>query len=51
VVLIIVGLLILWAAITVLGFAVKALVWLAVIGIGLFLATAIAGAAMLWNRK
>jgi hypothetical protein len=36
-------LLALWLILTVLGFAIKGLIWLAVIGIVLFLATAIIG--------
>lgn len=38
-----VSLLILWIALSVLGFAVKGLFWLAVIGIVLFLATGVFG--------
>lgn len=45
-------LLILWASLAVLGFLLKAALWLAVIGIGLFVATALAGAGWIWgNRK
>jgi putative Ca2+/H+ antiporter (TMEM165/GDT1 family) len=41
---IIIALLVIWLVIVVVGFAVKALFWLAIIGIVLFLATAAAGA-------
>lgn len=40
----IIGLLILWLVLVVVGFAVKALVWLAIVGIVLFLATGVFGA-------
>jgi len=39
----IVFLLVLWVALSVLGFAVKGLFWLAIIGIVLFLATGVFG--------
>jgi len=39
----IIALLIVWIALSVLGFVVKGLVWLAIIGIVLFLATAAFG--------
>lgn len=40
----ILGLLVLWLVLVVLGFAVKSLLWLAIIGIVLFIATGIFGA-------
>jgi uncharacterized membrane protein YccC len=40
---IIVGLLILWVILSVLGFAIKGLLWLAIIGIVLFVITGIVG--------
>jgi hypothetical protein len=40
----IVGLLVLWLVLAVLGFVVKSLFWLAIVGIVLFLATAAWGA-------
>ena len=40
---IVVGLLILWIILSVLGFVIKGLLWLAVIGIVLFVITAIVG--------
>ncbi|MEK6439531.1 hypothetical protein [Pseudonocardia sp. T1-2H] len=40
----IVGLLVLWLIVAVIGFTVKSLLWLAVIGIVLFVATGIVGA-------
>ena len=40
----ILGLLILWLVLVVVGFAVKALFWLAIVGIALFLVTGIFGA-------
>jgi hypothetical protein len=40
----IIGLLVLWLVLAVLGFAVKSLFWLAVVGIVLFVATGIFGA-------
>lgn len=43
----IIFLLVLWLILTVLGFAVHALLWLAIVGIALFLATAIFG----WIRR
>jgi hypothetical protein len=49
--LIIALLLVLWAALAVVGFLVKAMVWLAVIGIGFFVVTALAGAGMWWGRR
>ncbi|HET9257545.1 MAG TPA: hypothetical protein VFO16_20410 [Pseudonocardiaceae bacterium] len=39
----VIGLLILWLVLVVVGFAVKALLWLAVLGIVLFLATSVVG--------
>jgi hypothetical protein len=47
----IVILLIIWLVLTVLGFAVKGLVWLAIIGIILFLATAVWGYIKRGGRK
>lgn len=44
-------LLVLWAALAIIGFTVKALLWLAVIGCGLFLATALAGAGLAWGHR
>ena len=44
---IIIGLLVIWLVVSVLGFAVKGLFWLAIIGIVLFLATAAIG----WDRN
>lgn len=41
----IVALLVLWLVLSVVGFAVKGLVWLAIIGIILFVGTAAVGAA------
>ena len=40
----IIGLLVLWLVITVLGFVIKSLFWLAIVGIVLFIATGIFGA-------
>jgi hypothetical protein len=40
----IVGLLVLWLIVAIIGFTVKSLLWLAIIGIVLFVATGIAGA-------
>ncbi len=40
----IIGLLLLWLVLVVVGFTVKALFWLAIIGIALFLATGVLGA-------
>ncbi len=40
----IVALLVLWVVVAVIGFAVKSLLWLAIIGIILFIATGIFGA-------
>ena len=40
----IIGLLVLWLVLVVVGFAVKALLWLAIIGIVLFLLTSVFGA-------
>ncbi len=44
---VIIGLLVVWLVLTVLGFAVHALLWLAIVGIVLFLATAVFG----WIRR
>jgi hypothetical protein len=44
---IVITLLVLWAVFAVLGFAIKGLLWLAIIGILLFIATAIWG----WMRR
>ncbi|MGH3429494.1 MAG: hypothetical protein ACREQ5_00175 [Candidatus Dormibacteria bacterium] len=40
---VVIGLLILWAGLTVLGFAVKTLLWLAIIGLFLFVITGVFG--------
>lgn len=40
----IVALLVIWLALVIVGFAVKALLWLAIVGIVLFVATGIFGA-------
>ncbi|MCU1629790.1 MAG: cell wall anchor protein [Pseudonocardia sp.] len=40
----IVGLLVLWLIVAIIGFTVKSLLWLAIIGIVLFVATGIVGA-------
>jgi hypothetical protein len=40
----IIALLVLWVVVAVIGFAVKSLLWLAIIGIVLFIATGIFGA-------
>ncbi len=40
----IIGLLVLWLAFVIIGFVVKALLWLAIVGIVLFVATGIYGA-------
>ena len=40
----IIGLLVIWLVLVVVGFAVKALLWLAIVGIVLFVATGIFGA-------
>jgi uncharacterized membrane protein (Fun14 family) len=40
----IIGLLVLWVVLAVIGFAVKSLFWLAIVGIILFIATGIFGA-------
>ncbi|MCW2717419.1 hypothetical protein [Pseudonocardia sp.] len=40
----IIGLLILWVVVAVVGFAIKALFWLAIVGIVLFIATGVFGA-------
>ena len=40
----IIALLIVWLALAIIGFFVKALLWLAIVGIVLFIATAIFGA-------
>jgi hypothetical protein len=40
----IIGLLVIWLVLVVVGFAVKALLWLAIVGIVLFIATGIFGA-------
>lgn len=48
---VIVILLILWAILSVVGFAFKGLLWLAAIGIILFLGTLIVGTIKQWNRR
>jgi hypothetical protein len=40
----IIALLIIWLALVIVGFAIKALLWLAIVGIVLFIATGIYGA-------
>ncbi|MCA1836402.1 MAG: hypothetical protein LC721_08780 [Actinobacteria bacterium] len=40
----IIALLVIWLALVIVGFAIKALLWLAILGIVLFLATGIYGA-------
>jgi hypothetical protein len=40
----IIALLVIWLALVIVGFAVKALLWLAIVGIVLFVATGIFGA-------
>ena len=40
----IIGLLVIWLVLVVVGFAVKALLWLAIVGIVLFIATGVFGA-------
>ncbi|MGH3673751.1 MAG: hypothetical protein ACRDSH_24490 [Pseudonocardiaceae bacterium] len=40
----IIALLVIWLAFVIIGFAVKALLWLAIVGIVLFIATGIFGA-------
>ncbi len=40
----IIGLLVLWVVLVVIGFTVKALLWLAIVGIVLFLVTGVFGA-------
>jgi len=40
---IIVGLLVIWLVVSVLGFVIKGLVWLAIIGLVLFVGTAVVG--------
>lgn len=43
----IIGLLVVWIILSVLGFAIKGLMWLAIIGLVLFVATAVFG----WVRN
>lgn len=40
----IIGLLVIWLVLVIVGFAVKALLWLAIVGIVLFIATGVFGA-------
>ncbi|MGH3721687.1 MAG: hypothetical protein ACRDRI_23140 [Pseudonocardiaceae bacterium] len=40
----IIGLLVLWLVLVVVGFAVKTLLWLAIVGLVLFIATGVVGA-------
>lgn len=40
----IIALLIIWLALVIIGFAIKALLWLAIVGIVLFIATGVYGA-------
>lgn len=47
----IIALLVVWLVLVVIGFAVKALLWLAVLGLIFFLVTAIAGAIHHINKN
>lgn len=47
----ILGLLVLWVVLVVVGFAVKALLWLAVVGIVLFVVTGVFGAIRGRSRR
>jgi hypothetical protein len=47
----IVGLLLLWLVLVVVGFIVKALLWLAILGIVLFVATGVFGAIRSRGRR
>jgi hypothetical protein len=40
----IIGLLVLWVALVIIGFTIKALLWLAIVGLVLFVATGVFGA-------
>lgn len=40
----IIGLLVLWVALVIIGFTIKALLWLAIVGLVLFVATSVFGA-------
>jgi hypothetical protein len=47
----IVGLLVLWLVLVVVGFAVKALLWLAIVGLALFVLTGVLGAIRGRSRR
>jgi len=47
----IVGLLVLWLVLVVIGFAVKALLWLAIVGLALFVLTGVFGAIRGRSRR
>lgn len=47
---ILIVLLLLWAAVTVVGIAVKALFWLAIVGLCLFALTLVSGLMARWHR-
>lgn len=47
----ILGLLVLWLVLVVVGFTIKALLWLAVVGLVLFVATAVFGAIRGRSRR
>lgn len=47
----ILGLLVLWLVLVVVGFAFKALLWLAIVGIALFVATGVLGALRGRSRR
>lgn len=47
---ILIGLLLLWAIVTVIGFAVKAVFWLAIVGLIFFAVTMIGGLVTHWRR-
>ncbi|MDQ2788548.1 MAG: hypothetical protein M3Y73_02115 [Actinomycetota bacterium] len=47
----ILGLLVLWVVLVVVGFAIKALLWLAIVGLILFVATAVFGAIRGRSRR
>ncbi len=48
---IIFALLFLWLVLAIIGFTIKAVFWLSIIGIGLFIATGLAGAGMWWDSR
>jgi len=47
----ILGLLVLWVVLVIIGFAVKTLLWLAIVGIVLFVATGVFGAIRSRSRR